>query len=78
MKKINKEAILLIVILIILLIYVLSIMFGAIKESFREYEYAKDGIIGKSKECYQNDDGECFCKIKNNFIGVDNYYEITK
>lgn len=78
MKKIDKEAIVLIVILIILLTYVFSMMYGAIKESFREYEYAKDGVIGKSKECYQNDDGECLCRIGNNFIDVDNYYEVSK
>ena len=76
MKKIDKETVVLIAILIGLLIYVFSMMYGSIKESLKTYEYAKDGVIGESKECYQNEDGECFCRIGNNFVGVDNYYEV--
>ena len=76
MKKKTKEAIILLIVLVLFLIYVISMIIGAIKVSRESYEYSNDGIIGKSKECYQNDEGKCFCKIENNFVEVDSYYKV--
>ena len=78
MKNKTKESIILLIVLVLLLMYVASMAIGAIKESLKNYEYAKDGVIGESKECYQNEDGECFCKIEGNYLYVDNYYEVIK
>lgn len=77
-KKFTKEenqGLILLFVLAMLIIYLISMFFGYIKTLSIEYEYAIDGVVGKSKECYQNEDGECLCKIGNNFVGVDNYYE---
>ena len=40
----------------------------------KEYEYYANGKFGKSKDCYQTDDINCYCKVNNEYIKVDNYY----
>lgn len=69
----DKQGIAIIVICGILIAIITLWFFSSFETT--TYEYAKDGVIKESKECYQREDGVCFCKEGNNFIQVDSYYE---
>ena len=71
----DKQGLIIILVLMIFILIMVYFIYDSIKESNITYEYAKNGEIRESKECYQREDGTCFCKEGNNFIQVDNYYE---
>ena len=72
----DKQGIAIIVICGILIVLIALWLFSSFETT--TYEYAINGVIKESKECYQREDGVCFCKEGNNFIQVDNYYEVEK
>ena len=74
----KKMGILAVIAIICIGIYTIIELVAVIKINTREFEYAKDGVIGKSNDCYQNDKEQCFCKIGNNYVFVDNYYEVEE
>lgn len=49
-----------------------------IKEYKKTYEFAKNGQIFESDNCYVREvDDNAYCEYKNKIIRVDNYYEIN-
>ena len=76
MNNNDKQGITIIVICGSLITMITLWLFNSLETTI--YEYAINGVIKESKECYQREDGVCFCKEGNNFIQVDNYYEVEK
>lgn len=48
-----------------------------IKNREKTYEYAKNGQINRSSNCYLKDD-ICYCEKDNIKIIVDNFYEVEE
>ena len=55
-------------------IFCITIFFCLVFPKEKNYEYAKDGNIYESKDCFLKD-GIGYCEKDNNYIEVDNYYE---
>ena len=74
MENSDKQGIAIIIICGILISIITLWFFNSFETT--TYEYAINGVIKESKECYQRGDEMCFCKEGNNFIQVDSYYEV--
>ncbi len=75
MSKNDKQGIVLLIVLAGLIAIFVYWGINSYIYSQKSYEFAKDGEIFQSNECYQTEDGDCFCKYENNYVQVDNYYE---
>jgi len=76
LTKEEKQGIVILLVITILIILVIANIINVIRVNSKQYEYYKDGEFGRSKECYLSDKGDCMCKIDNNFIWVESYYEV--
>ena len=77
-NKEKKEEILGLITVIILLI--ISFFIGytvAIHKDNSIYEFAKDGKVYGSNNCYVKDDIP-YCEYKCKFVDVDNYYKVER
>lgn len=75
MKEDKQGYIIIIVVLAIIGLIGVKI-YKSIKEEEKSYEYALNGIIGVSSNCYYSNDA--YCEIDNKVIKVDCYYEVEK
>ena len=55
-----------------IVIGIIFVLYNIFKK--RPYEYAINGIIYVSSDCYQTDDTICYCLVDGKYIQVDNYY----
>lgn len=71
MKKTNIFKILVLMAFLGLFIFVVA---NTIKNKEKAYEYALNGEIKVSSNCYYSDDA--YCEVNGKEVMVDNYYEI--
>lgn len=74
MKK-NKQGNVIIILLICLVTLLAVYIYKSITQQEKSYEYALNGEIGVSSNCYLKKD-ITYCEVDNKVIRVDNYYEV--
>ena len=62
--------------IIIIFILVMAIIITNRMNKKVEYEYYANGEFGKSNECYQDKNQDCYCKVDKKEIKVDIYYVV--
>lgn len=77
MKNNNKQGYIVIAAILFITAIIVIINIEAIKIKEKSYEYALNGEIGVSNNCYLKND-IAYCEVDNTRIQVDNYYEVNK
>lgn len=75
MKK-DKEGYVVITVLMIIVVLLAILIVESIANKEKSYEYALNGEIGVSNNCYLKED-IAYCEVDNTRIQVDNYYEVN-
>lgn len=74
MNKTDKEGIIVMIALFITIICLIIWIVESVNKSQKEYEYAINGEIYKSHDCFIKKD-VAYCERNGKNIRVDNYYE---
>ena len=74
-NKNDKQGFWVLAIILALICLVVGFMIYGMTDREKTYEYAVNGQIERSNDCYLVD-GVGYCEKDNNAIRVDNYYEV--
>lgn len=77
MNKEDRTGYVIIIVIMLITAVIGYQIYKSIVERERTYEYAKNGIIGTSDNCYLKND-IAYCEKDNIMIQVDNFYEVRK
>lgn len=77
MKKEDKQGYVIIIVILLITAAIGYQIYKSITEEEKSYEFAKNGEIFKSKNCYVKDD-ICYCEYEDKIIQVDSYYKVIK
>ena len=74
MKKEDRTGYAIIIVIFLITAIIGYQIYKSITEEEKTYEFAKNGEIFKSNNCYVKDD-ICYCEYENKLMQIDNYYE---
>ena len=74
MKKEDKQGYVIIIVILLITAAIGYQIYKSITEEEKSYEFAKNGEIFKSNNCYLKED-ICYCEYEDKIIEVDSYYE---
>lgn len=77
MKNNDKQGYLIVVVVLLVTAIIVLVNVEYIKNREKSYEYALNGEIGVSNNCYLKED-IAYCEVDNTRIQVDNYYEVKE
>lgn len=76
LSKVDKQGLIVIAIIVVIIVLLVIVMINSAKSHTTTYEYAVDGKIYQSSECYERKNGDIRCLKDNELVKVDNYYEV--
>lgn len=76
--KEDMQAYIVMAVLWLIIGLVVGLIGYSLSDKEKTYEYAKNCEIGRSSECYLDDEGRAYCVVNDEKISVDNYYEVEK
>ena len=74
MNKEDKTGYVIIIVILLITVVIGYQIYKSITEEEKSYEFAKNGEIFKSNNCYLKED-ICYCEYEDKTIEVDSYYE---
>ena len=74
MKKEDRTGYVIIIVILLIAAIIGYLIYKSIAEEEKSYEFAKNGEIFKSDNCYLRKD-IAYCEYEDQMIQVDNYYQ---
>lgn len=74
MKKEDRTGYVIIIVILLITVVIGYQIYKSISEEEKSYEFAKNGEIYESNNCYLKED-ICYCEYEDKTIEVDSYYE---